>query len=259
VKNLVFASLEAAYGQRLTAELTEAHSEAKRNFYLRGHRLNAVAGGRFCEAAYRILQLRTTKEYTPLGAIIDTAKIEARLSSIPAAQQPKSVRIYIPRALRVVYDIRNSRNAAHLADGIDPSIQDATLVVAVLDWVMAELVRLSGKLKPSEAQSLIERMVSRSVPVIQQFGEFPKVLRTDLRASEYILVLLIQASPGGVRLSDLRDWVPESMASNMRRTLASLETKALVHLEGDQAFITYAGERYVDTRNLLSLGEDDPM
>ena len=30
--------------------------------------------------------------------------------------------------LRVVYDIPNKRDAAHLTDGIDPNVQDVTIV-----------------------------------------------------------------------------------------------------------------------------------
>ena len=40
----------------LVDELLLSYEEAKRNFHLGGHRLNAVEGGRFCEAAFRILQ-----------------------------------------------------------------------------------------------------------------------------------------------------------------------------------------------------------
>ena len=44
-----------------------------------------------------------------------------------------SVRLHIPRALGLVYGIRNKRDAAHLADGIDPSLQDANVVVFTIN------------------------------------------------------------------------------------------------------------------------------
>ena len=70
------------------------------------------------------------------------------LQNLPSSAQPDSIRLHIPRALRMVYDIRNKRDAAHLANGIDPNLQDSTLVISVLDWVLAELIRLHHTVSP---------------------------------------------------------------------------------------------------------------
>jgi len=75
-----------------------------------------------------------------------------------------------------VYDIRNKRNAAHLADGIDPNFQDATLVVSVVDWILAELIRLNHSVPPDEAKKIVETIVARSAPIVQDFDGFLKVL-----------------------------------------------------------------------------------
>src|SRR4030088_3162298 len=99
--------LVAALEPALVDELLAAHQEAKRNFYLGGLRLSAVEGGRFCEAAYRLLQQITTGRFDPLGKSIDTDRIAHQLANLPAASHPDATRLHIPRALRVVYDVRN--------------------------------------------------------------------------------------------------------------------------------------------------------
>jgi hypothetical protein len=86
--------------------------------------------------------------------------------------------------LRVVYDIRNTRDAAHLADNIDPNLQDATLVVSVLDWILAEFVRLHHNVSPDEAQKLVEELVTRVAPVVQDFSGFLKLLNPNLGATD---------------------------------------------------------------------------
>jgi hypothetical protein len=245
--------LESTYEVALVRELLEAYEEAKRNYFLGGHRLSAVEGGRFCEAAYRILQSMTTPTFTPLGEILDTEKVASQLSTLRAKDFPKSVRIYLPRALRIVYDIRNNRDAAHLADGIDPNLQDATLVVSVLDWVLAEFVRLSDRVSADVAQKLVASLVTRKYPVVQTFGNRPKVLRTDLRAGDIVLVLLYHVGAEGATVLELSQWVPTSMKANLRRTLHTLETKALVHQDDDSAVITRAGEKRVETENMLEI------
>lgn len=124
----VHAGLESALDPLLVKELLEAYTEAKRNYYLGNLRPTEVEGGRFCEAAFRMLQQRTTGTFTPLARRLDSEKEILKIANIPAVNEVDSVRLHVPRALRVVYDIRNNRDAAHLADGIDPNLQDATLV-----------------------------------------------------------------------------------------------------------------------------------
>lgn len=248
VRQGLVASLDA----RLADELLAAYQEAKRNFYLGGLRLSAVEGGRFCEAAFRLLQQRTTGKFDALGKQVDSDALIKLLANIPAALQPESVRLHIPRALRVVYDIRNKRDNAHLADGIDPNLQDASLVVAVLDWVLAEFVRLYHSVTPNEARNMVENIVTRIAPAVEDFDGFLKVLRIDLGASDFMLLLLYQRGPQGATFADLESWARPKMRTNLRRTLTSLEhEKSYVHGKNDTFRITRSGQQYVEANRLL--------
>ncbi|UKD51324.1 hypothetical protein L3Q65_25695 [Amycolatopsis sp. FU40] len=245
--------LEDTYELNLVYELLDAYGEAKRNYLLGGHRLSEVEGGRFCEAAYRILESMTIGRFTPIDGILNTEKVARKLGDLPLGSHPKSVRIYLPRALRVVYDIRNSRDAAHLADGIDPNVQDATLVVSVLDWVVAELIRLSGKVSADRAQLLVDELVTRKYPSVQVFRDKPRVIRADLKAGEVVLVLLYHAGSAGSSFRELKEWVSSTMAKNLKRTVDVLDGKALVHRSDGHVFITRAGENAVEGGRLLDL------
>lgn len=212
---------------------------------------NAVQGGRFAEAVMRILEWRTTGSFTPLAdpRFSVEATIKA-LGGIAVSAEPESVRLHIPRSVRVVYDIRNKRNTAHLSDGIDPNVQDATLVVAVLSWILAELVRLYHAVSAADAQALIEVLVTREVPMIQVFDGSPRVLRT-LPASDHLLVLAYWAGPLGVDRKTLASWLPASMQANALRTLGQLHAKHLVHLVDSLVRITIVGQRSVEERGLV--------
>ncbi|MGW1203968.1 hypothetical protein [Streptomyces cyaneofuscatus] len=243
--------LGRTYDRALVGELVASYEQAQRNYFLGGHRLSAVEGGRFCEAAYRILEFATSGSYTPVGSNLDTERVARKLQSLPASAYPKSIRVHIPRSLRLVYDIRNSRDAAHLADGIDPNLQDATLVTGVLDWVLAELVRLSGGTTPDRARALVEELVTRRVPAVQDFGEYQKILRPGLRAGDRILVLLYRRGSRGADYGELSAWLPASARANLRRTVRMLDGKSLVHAMGETVRITYAGQKSVEMRDLL--------
>jgi len=152
----------------------------------------------------------------------------------------------------MVYDIRNKRDNAHLADGIDPNLQDAGLVVAVLDWVLAEFVRLYHSVPANSVQQIVANIVTRAAPAIEDFDGFLKVLRTDLGVSDFVLLLLYQRSAQRPTFKELESWVRPRMRANLRRTLAALEDdKAFVHANGDLYQITRTGQQYVEGNRLM--------
>ncbi len=252
--NQIKQGFARSHDPKLVDELLEAHTQIKRNYYLGGLRLTEVEGGRFCEAAFRLLQERITGQYTPLGRELNTEKLILTLANLPFASQPDSVRLHIPRALRVIFDIRNNRDAAHLADGIDPNLQDATLVAGIVDWVLAEFVRLYHKVPPNEAQRIVDGLVTRAVPAIQDFGGFLKVLNPKLTASERILVLLYQRGDEGATYDELASWSRPSAKKNLGRTLSRLvQDHDFLHFDGQRYFITRAGMKEVERRKLFEM------
>jgi hypothetical protein len=242
-------SLKAHFPGQLVDELLSAYQDAKHNFFLGGLRLSAVEGGRFCEAALRILQHATTGSFTNLNRPLDSDTLIRDLSNSPKTFAD-SIRLHIPRAIRVVYDIRNSRDAAHLADGIDPNLQDATLVISNLDWILAEFIRLYHNVPVAETQTIIDALVVRSVPAVQDFNGFLKVLNPRLKASEYILLLLYERGTSGAAFAELENWVQPSMQANLRRTIRGLVNDALLHDDGTKFYLTKAGMKEVEKRNL---------
>jgi hypothetical protein len=248
------ASLVDVFDEKLVDELLEAHAELKSNFYLGGLRLAEVEGGRFAEAALRLLQQDTTGSYTPLGSSLDSEKVIRDLAALPKADAADSVRLHIPRALRVVYDIRNNRDAAHLGDGIDPNLQDSTLVATNCDWVLAEFVRLYHDVDADEAQRIIEDLVVRTIPLVEDFGGFKKLLKPDLAAGDQCLVLLYEQGREGASPGDLKSWVSPKARKNLKRTLDRLEHEVgAVHADLDRYLITAVGRREVEHRRLFEI------
>lgn len=249
------AQLASKLEGKLVHELLEAHSEAKRNFYLGGLRLSAVEGGRFCEAAFRLLEYETrNKKFTPLTrSLPSTDKLILDLSNLDGSKYNDSIRLHIPRSLRLVYDIRNKRDTAHLGDGIDPNLQDATLVIGVLDWVLAEFIRLYHDVPANEASKIVDGIVKRVAPVVQDFGGFLKILNPKLQVSEHCAVLLYQRGEDGATYDELDKWARPKMRANLRRTLDALvEKKDHAHFDGSRYFITRSGELYVEQEGLIT-------
>ncbi len=252
MRSTIEAQLAGKIDSNLVRKLLDSHAEARRNFHLGGFRLSAVEGGRFCEGAFRILEQISTGKWTPLGKQIDTEKLIEKLRSLNSSTFGESVRLHIPRALRLVYDIRNKRDAAHLADGIDPNLQDANVVISTINWVLAEFVRLYHSVSADEAHRIVAEIVTRTVPIIQDFEGSLKVLNTSLSARDYCLVLLYHRGTQGATFVELESWVRPSMWANLRRTLRQLEDRlAFVHSDGQRFRITQAGDREVEKRRLV--------
>jgi hypothetical protein len=245
------SSLSSSLDPKVVQELLDGHAEVKRNYYLGGLRLSEVEGGRFCEAAFRLLEESAGFPVTLLGKHLNTEKLIERLEKLPTTHKD-SIRLHIPRALRLVYDIRNKRNAAHLADGIDPNFQDATLVVGVVDWILAEFLRVYHNVSADEARKIVDTTVARLAPIFQDFDGFLKVLNPNLKAGDWCLVLLYQCGAGGASLDQLSAWARPDMRANLKRTLEHLvHGKAFAHVSGDRYFVTIPGQKEVEVRKLV--------
>ncbi|NMR21733.1 hypothetical protein [Cellulomonas fimi] len=183
----------------VTAVLDEYGSN-KRRYFLNDYRPAAVDAGRFCEAVTRVIQFLGKDPHVPLTAEI---KVDSALNKIENDMTlEEGLRLHVPRAIRLVYGVRNKRDTGHLKGGIDPSLQDATLVVSTLDWVLAELVRIAHGVTADGAQDLITGIVTKEVPLVAVYNGRP-VLLTDLKHLDHILVVLYWASSGSVTRGQL--------------------------------------------------------
>jgi hypothetical protein len=242
------------FPQNLVDELLQCYTEQRRNLLLGNLRPNEVEGGRFAEAAFRLLEHFVSWPVTPLGTQLNTEGLIKRLAALQGGSTPDSVRLHIPRTLRVIYDIRNKRDAAHLGDGIDPNLQDSTIVAAALDWVLAEFVRIAGGTTPDAAYKLVKGITIRRVPAVEETSGFLKTLRPSLGPGDRILLLLYHCADNGATNTELANWLKPAQRPNLIRTLKDLEhEKDLIVLSNGRYKITRRGIQEIERRNLIEI------
>lgn len=247
-------SLIARFPENLVDHLIECYAEQKTNFYLGRMRPTEVEGGRFAEAAFRMLQHAARLPVTLLGTQLDSEATIRNLANLPSTSAPDSIRLHIPRTLRVIYDIRNKRDAAHLADGIDPNLQDSTLVSGTMDWVLAEFVRLAHGVSPDEAFGMVKAIMVRRIPAVEQFGDFLKTLRPSLGPSDRILLLLYHCADAGATATELSGWLKPKQRTNLTRTLAQLEhDKDYIVFANGKFKLTRRGIAAIETKRLVEI------
>ncbi len=139
----VTKDLKTAIPTDLVDYLMSAYSEIKENYLLERHEPSELNGGKFVEACYRIIEQATKGSYTAVGAHMPDmiGKLRA-FEQLPATSAIESYRIHIPRALCMIYNIRNKRGVGHLGGDVNPNFTDSSMICACADWILAELLRI---------------------------------------------------------------------------------------------------------------------
>ena len=122
--------------------------------------------GRFVEAVLKALW-EHAGAVVPTGKAFSAGKIVDQLAGKVSLRD--SLRLTIPRACRFTYEIASNRGARHDADEVEANEMDASAVLAVCSWVLAEMVRYSQKgFDLTEAKSVVDGLVKRKYPFVEE-------------------------------------------------------------------------------------------
>jgi hypothetical protein len=237
--------LSSRLGADLVESLLEHYKELKQKFFLGQYESSQLNCAKFGEVVMRILEYITKGNYTSFDTYVSLDNLAKELEQSPKEQFPDSIRIHIPRILRAIYDIRSKRGIAHIGN-INPNLMDATFVVSACDWILAEFIRLYHTGDPNEAQRIIDSIVEKKIPIIEEFGDNLKVLNPALPVPRKILLILYKKYPNYVSTSNLKQWIKTKSPYHITTALRQLDNAALVHRNGENNTITQKGIKYVE-------------
>lgn len=182
-----------------------------------------VNGGKFSEAVLKCLH------YLRTGEELDSIRVEDEVKQLENDTRLTIFeRMTIPRIVRSIYEFRNKRGGAHNSS-FDPTKMDCAFVVAASSWVMEELTRLYLTNDPVAAQELVENLLVKDIPLVEQIDGDYLVLKPGLSARVQLEVLLYQHHPERCALKDLIRWAHNHSDDNVRVTLRAMKAKDLVH------------------------------
>jgi hypothetical protein len=104
---------------------------------------------------------------------------------------------------------------------------DATTVLAMVAWVMAELVRVFHATTVGDAQEIVDSIVERPVPLIWQSGQLKRVLDPKMKLREQVLVL-VGSCAGPVDLTSLQTWTECKNKVYFKKLIGALHKSRLV-------------------------------
>jgi hypothetical protein len=190
-----------------------------------------LSGGLFCEIVYTIVDGFGSGTYAsapakPANLLTACRALESRTNV------PRSFQILIPRALPTLYEIRNNRGVGHVGGDVDANHMDATLVLSMCNWILAELVRVYHSLPIPAAQQLVDSLAERRIPLVWEQDGLRRVLNPELKLKEQILVLLASAN-GAVQIKDLQNWLDYKNSTYLKKALRELHQGRLVNVSND--------------------------
>jgi hypothetical protein len=213
-------------------------------------------GGKLCEIVYSVLSgalcgTFPTKPSKPAN-MVDACRALEKLPAVSTRAGDRSLRILLPRALTTLYEIRNNRNVGHVGGDVDPNHLDATAVLSMASWVVAELARIYHNISTKEAQESVDALIERKDPLIWEVGEVRRVLDPSMPAKDQALLLLHQR-PGWLSDKSLAASIEYSSVAMFRtRVLAPLHADRRLEYNRDtgEARISPKGSRDVEERLL---------
>jgi len=252
--SIIEVQLQKYFPRTLISKLVHHYTKLKSSFIQNTLEPGELNGAKLAEVVFRLIQYATDPQhqYTPLKQSlpsVDTLIIQ--FQKLPNTFDD-SLRLHIPRALKAIYGIRSKRGVGHTGE-VDANLMDATLVMAVCDWVMAELIRLHHDCSADEAQNIVDRLVKRSVPIIYDRDGI-KTLLKQTSYEEATLLFLHYEGEKDVPLGDLCKWVTHPNVTNFRnRILRKLHTEKKIYLDEKTRLcrILPPGLQYVE-ENILS-------
>lgn len=248
-----FATVFSGLPFELIEKIEKHYTEIKKNFALRRYGESELNGAKFCEVVFRILEWHTspTNAYTALdNRIGDFGQATRRFESLSSF--PDSIRFHIPKILNALYDIRNKRGVGHVGGDVDPNHMDAVFVVSSTDWIMAELVRVFHGISITEAQNLVEAIISKKLPIVWEVAGKKRILNPTMLHRERILVFLYDSYPKPMQENQLRSWVEYKNQTRFRdELLRELHDKRLIEYDKEKGEIHLSpiGIQYVE-RNI---------
>jgi len=248
--NVIKNQLQTCFPKELIDQLFSTYTEVKRKYCLNDYRPCCIEGGRFAEIVLRMLQYITQGNYTSLKQNLPNFTDEVfKLSQLPSSAHNDSIRIHIPRAIQVIYDIRNKRNIGHVGGDIDANFTDATLSYTLCNWVVAELLRIYYTSDIQTAQKLVNDLVKIKIPIVQEINGFLKILAPKMSIANKILSLLYCMGSEGATKTQLKTWIKKVNESTFQSSLSRLEyDKAFIHIQEDIVLITDAGTKFVEEK-----------
>ncbi len=166
--------------------------------------------GKFIEATIKMLWIYTGKslpiKQKDFKAGVFAQKIIDQVNTSEISED--GVRLEIPRASIFIYDITSNRGSRHDSDEIAPNEMDASTILPMCSWILAELVRFTTKksIDTEKAKKIIGSLIERKYPIFEEIDDRVYVDHKKFKsANECGLLILYKVYPNRIAKNKFTD------------------------------------------------------
>jgi hypothetical protein len=200
----VKALLVTKFPAKHVGALLKHYDEATEKFSIDEWDGVALKVGKFVEAVTKSLVLYCGRTLPANARHFSAGQELRRLEQQVDQSYGDVVRLVIPKACLFMYEVVNNRGGRHDPGEIDANEMDAKVIVPMMQWVLAELVRFCSVGKDtSAAANLIDGITNKVYPAFEDLDGRTYVTGAGHSAPDVGLLLLHQKYPGRISRKDL--------------------------------------------------------
>lgn len=231
--------LMATYPAELIDSMLTSYENALREYRRGNWQYFGNEVGQFVEVVRRLIEYQLDATYTP---ITDKLSIFNERVLTAHEQHDKSIsevyRVIIPRCLYSMYCIRNKRGMIHKSQ-ISPNKMDASLLLANMKWVLAELFRMVSTMSFEETETIINSIINKETTVIWNTGTVLRVLDTKMVSKDKVLCLLYMKD--GATDVELQKATEYKNFSDFKKILRALHRDKLIEYDAPKCLLSPLG------------------
>jgi hypothetical protein len=237
---VALGTIDKSFKKRIINTYLELKERSSRALYTNEFDAAGISAGKFCETLFRFVEHELqsglfTKFSDRIGNLV---KELSEFEKKPKGLISDSVRIIIPRAIILIYTLRNKRGIGHVGGDVDANAIDSATIVKLADWIMAELIRIYHTLSFEEAQALVDSLNTKSIPTIWEINTKKRILKKGLSFKEQVLLLTYSETDNSVAVEDLFEWTEYSSLSMFKSSvLLPLHKEKLIEFDKVLEFV----------------------
>jgi hypothetical protein len=186
----------------------------------------ALKAGKFVEAVTKALMLKCGKTL-PSGRRFSAGNELRQLEQLSA--YPDVLRLVIPKAGIFIYEVVNNRGGRHDAGDIDANEMDAKVIIPLMSWTVAEMVRFcSVDGDTSAAMALIDEVTNKIYPYFETIDGRSYVNIDKLGGADIALLLLYSSYPKRISRQALVDLIERHGVAKSAANVAVHRLKNIV-------------------------------
>jgi hypothetical protein len=251
-ESTIISILKPTFPEEIITNMLMEYKHIKKSFFLGEYRPAELTGARFAECVLRLLEFINTGNYTPFGTQVNSENVINRISNNAALAN--TIRSFVPKLTRIILDVRNKRDVAHVGGEVSPNLSDSIFIVHSVDWILTEIVRHYHSCSINDASKIVTALNEIQIPIIDEISGFKKVLNSNLKTSDKSLVILYSEMPNSLSEEKLQKWVEYKNKTHFKaKILKPLHTSAYIHYENGLCTLTRKGALYVEKNINMSM------